>query len=366
MFDLLQGICSPLEERFVRLDVMKAAVLHTPGNCSLEDIPTPEIGAGELLIRVEANTICGTDLRLIAGTKTAGVRPGVVLGHEFCGRVAEVGSGVSDFTVGQQVSVSPAVVCGTCPQCKAGMENLCSNLRLFGYEFDGGLAEYVRIPRDAMTHGRVVATEHEISPALLALAEPLSCCLNGLRQSPITPGMTVVIIGSGPIGLIHTALAASRGARVIVSGREGRLAPATALGATEVTSLTGEELRTYVMGATHGRGADLVMVCASATELAGQALTLVRPGGAVNYFAGFPAGAHAQIDPNIVHYKQVSILGSANARLDDHNEAVRLLSSGELDLSSLVTHVFALADFDAALEAVRTRAGLKIALSPTL
>lgn len=343
---------------------MKAAVLHTPGDCSLTDVSSPTAGAGELLVQVEANTICGTDLRLIAGTKTAGVRPGVVLGHEFCGRVVQVGNGVTDFHNGQQVSVSPAVVCGVCPQCMAGMENLCSNLRLFGYEFDGGLAEFVRIPVDAMEHGRVVATPHEVDPAVLALAEPLSCCINGQRQTPITAGMTVLVVGSGPIGLIHTALAASQGARVIVAGRQGRLAPASALGAAEVTALSGEELRRYVADVTGGQGADLVIVCASSLELAGDSLHLVRPGGSVNFFAGFPAGQMAYMDPNIIHYKQVNVVGSANARLDDHDEAVRLLSSGEVDLSSLVTHRIALSDFEQALDVVRTRQGLKVALVP--
>lgn len=344
---------------------MKAAVLHSPGQCSVDDVPTPCAGPGELLIAVEANTICGTDLRLIAGTKTAGVRPGVVLGHEFCGRVAQVGAGVLGFTAGQQVSVSPAVVCHKCPQCQAGMENLCANLRLFGYEFDGGLADYVRIPTDALKHGRVVATDHEVPAPLLALAEPLSCCINGQRQTPVRPGMTVVIIGTGAIGLIHTALAVRAGARVIAVGREGRLAPALAMGADEATSLGGAELQAFVMERTGGVGADLVIVSASSVELAGSSLHLVRPGGAVNFFAGFPAGKLAEMDPNAIHYRQISVVGSANARLEDHNEAVRLISTGEVDLSSLVTHTFGLDEFDQALAAVRERQGIKIALTPS-
>lgn len=343
---------------------MKAAVLHSPGHCSIEDLPVPEAGAGELLVAVGANTICGTDVRLIEGTKTAGVRPGVILGHEFCGTIAEVGAGVSGFKAGQQVSISPAVVCHECPQCLAGMENLCSHLRLFGYEFDGGLAEYVRIPFDAMKHGRVVATPHEVPPALLALAEPLSCCLNGQRQTPVTADMTVVVVGTGAIGLIHIALAARAGARVIAVGRPGRLEPALAMGAEEATSLGGDELARFLHDRTGGQGADLVIVSASSLELAHEALLLVRPGGAVNYFAGFPAGQRAQIDPNLIHYRQISVVGSANARLEDHTAAVELISSGKMDLSSLVTHTFDLEHFDEALAAVRERRGIKVALIP--
>lgn len=345
---------------------MKAVVLRSPGDCVVEDLPAPVAGVGELVVRVEANTICGTDLRLIAGTKTAGVRPGVVLGHEFCGRVAQVGSSVSGFDVGQLVSVSPAVVCGRCAQCVAGYENLCSSLRLFGYEFDGGLADFVRIPVDALEHGRVVAVEGEVDPAVLALAEPLSCCVNGLRQGPVVPGMSVLVIGSGPIGLIHTALAVSRGARVFVVGREGRLAPALALGAEAVSSASGEDLRAFVRSVSGGLGVDLVVVCASSVELVGVSIELVRPGGVVNFFAGFPAGVLAQLDPNVIHYRQVRVVGSANARLEDHDEAVRMLCDGELDLSPLVTHVFGLEDFDEALAVVRRREGLKVALCPAL
>lgn len=343
---------------------MKAAVLHSPGHCSIEDLPTPRIESGELLIAVEANTICGTDLRLIAGTKSAGVRPGVVLGHEFCGRIVEVGSGMDCWKVGQQVSVSPAVVCHKCPQCLAGRENLCTSLRLFGYEFDGGLAQYVRIPRDAMKHGRVVGTERDVPPELLALAEPLSCCLNGQRITPVNSEMNVVVMGTGAIGLIHIALAAHAGAKVIAVGREGRLAPALALGAAEATSLSGKELRDFVKARTNGLGADLVIVCASSLELAGASLDLAAPGGSVNYFAGFPAGERAPIDPNAIHYRQINVTGSSNARLDDHNEAVHILCEGKIDLSSIVTHTFGLNEFDTALAAVRERKGMKVAVTP--
>lgn len=342
---------------------MKAAVLHSPGNYSLSAVPTPAAGSGELLLKVQANTICGTDLRLIAGTKTAGVRPGVILGHEFCGVIAEVGQGITGYREGQQVSVSPAVVCDQCPQCQSGLENMCQNLRLFGYEFDGGLAQYVRIPVDAMQRGRVVATTHEVPPPLLALTEPLSCCLNGQRLTPVTPEMTVLVVGTGAIGLIHTALAVRTGARVIAAGREGRLAPALTMGADEATALSGADLQAFVMDRTGGLGADLVIVCASSLELATSALGLVRPGGAVNFFAGFPAGQMAPMDANAIHYRQITVTGSSNARLQDHDNAVKLISTGELDLSSLVTHTFPLDRFEDALTAVRERRGIKVAVT---
>nr|WP_175955413.1 alcohol dehydrogenase catalytic domain-containing protein [Schaalia sp. Marseille-Q2122] len=344
---------------------MNAAVLHKPGHLSLESVPRPTIDADELLIAVEANTICGTDLRLMDGTKTAGVRPGVILGHEFAGRIVEVGATVQGWSVGEQVSISPAVVCGQCPPCQRGQENMCDSLRLFGYEFDGGLAEYVRIPADAMTHGCVVAPPQEVPAPLLALAEPLSCCLNGLRRTPVESGMTVLVIGTGPIGLMHCALAAHAGARVIACGRPGRLAPARAMGAAVTTELSGEALRDFVLEETGGQGVDLVILAVGASESIAVSIECVRSGGAINFFAGFPKGILSSIDPNLIHYREISLVGSANARFEDHRQAVQMIAEGQIDLSPLLTHTFPLNQLDEAVGAVRERLGLKVALVPT-
>ncbi|RRC96533.1 zinc-binding dehydrogenase [Schaalia canis] len=343
---------------------MNAAVLHRPGHLSYEPVPRPTIDANELLVAIEANTICGTDLRLMDGTKTAGVRPGVILGHEFAGRIAEVGSAVKNWHIGQQVSVSPAVVCGQCPPCRRGQENLCDSLKLFGYEFDGGLAEYVRIPAAALERGCVISPPQEVPAPLLALAEPLSCCLNGQRRSPIDAGMTVLVIGTGPIGLMHCALAAHAGARVIACGRQGRLAPAHSMGATVTTSLTGEDLRDFVLNETEGQGADLAILAVGASEAITPALECVRSGGTIDFFAGFPKGITVDIDPNAIHYREISIVGSANARFEDHRRAVQMIANEEIDLSALVTHTFPLSKLEEAVRTVRERLGLKVALLP--
>jgi len=152
--------------------MMRAAVLEEIGKLRLKQVPVPEPGPGEVLVRIEANTICGTDLRIISGAKTAGVRPGVILGHEFAGRVAAVGRGVDGVPVGAQVTCSIVVSCQRCRACLSGREQLCENLALFGYELDGGLAEYLLVPRIAMDHGNLVVLEKEIPATTLALAEP--------------------------------------------------------------------------------------------------------------------------------------------------------------------------------------------------
>lgn len=341
---------------------MKAAVLDGIDQLRLKDVAVPEPGPGEVLLKVEANTICGTDLRIISGAKTAGVRPGVVLGHEFAGRIAAVGDGV-DAPVGAQATCSIVVACLKCDTCLAGREHLCRDLKLFGYEIDGGLAEYLLVPKVAMDHGNLIVVDRELPATTLALAEPVSCCLNGARQVAVQPGDSVVVLGTGPIGLLHVALAKKAGATTIIAaGRPARLEPAERLGATHATAATGDAL-TREIAAITGKGADAVIVAVGDLTLANQALQLAAIGGRVNYFAGFPKGSSAPVDVNLIHYKELVVTGGSNARRADVAQAVRLLSTG-LDVASVVTHQFPLSDLDTAVAAVRERAGLKVAVLP--
>ena len=317
-----------------------------------------------MVLKIEANTICGTDLRIVSGAKTAGVRPGVILGHEFAGRVAAVGDGVAGVPVGAQATCSIVVGCLRCAACQSGREHLCENLILFGYELDGGLAEYLLVPRIAMEHGNLVVVERELPATTLALAEPVSCCLNGARQVAVAPGETVVVLGAGPIGLLHIALARLAGATIFATGRPGRLEAALSLGATEAFDLTGDALTREIMQRTGGRGADVVIVAVGDLSLVNQALELAAFGGRVNYFAGFPKGSAATMDPNLIHYRELLVSGGSNARRADVARAVGLLSSGALDVGSMVTHQFPLSELDEAMAAVRQRRGLKVAVVP--
>lgn len=343
---------------------MNAAVLEDVGRLRLRRVRRPEPGPGEVVLKIEANTICGTDLRIVSGAKTAGVRPGVILGHEFAGRVAAVGDGVAGVPVGAQATCSIVVGCLRCAACQSGREHLCENLILFGYELDGGLAEYLLVPRVAMEHGNLVVVERELPATTLALAEPVSCCLNGARQVAVAPGETVVVLGAGPIGLLHIALARLAGATIFATGRPGRLEAALSLGATEAFDLTGDALTREIMQRTGGRGADVVIVAVGDLSLVNQALELAAFGGRVNYFAGFPKGSAATMDPNLIHYRELQVSGGSNARRADVARAVGLLSSGALDVGSMVTHQFPLSELDEAMAAVRQRRGLKVAVVP--
>ena len=346
---------------------MRAAVLNAPQDLQLTEKDVPVAGPGEVVLKIEANTLCGTDYRLYTGAKTAGVRPGVVPGHEIAGRVHQIGEGVDayypDLKVGQQATVSIVVSCGACRNCLHDREHLCENLELFGYGYDGGLQEYILVPANVVARGNLFPVTKELSPKALCLAEPVSCCLNGIANFGINQADTVVIMGAGPIGLLHAQLAKHAGAaNVIVSNRgAGRREIATKLGVTAVHS---DDLVQTVNDMTAGRGADVVIVCIGVPELANQALEIAADGGRVNYFAGFPKGSTSTMEPNLIHYKELQVTGGSNARRRDVAKAIELLQDGVIDVDAIVTHEFALSDVHSAYDALRDRIGVKVVVIP--
>ena len=348
------------------MESMLAASLRSPGTLTLVKRPIPALGPQDALLAVEATTLCGTDLRIATGQKTNGVTPGVVLGHEIAARVWRIGdeltAGVDVPAPGTQVGLAPEIACGHCDACVSGRSNVCARMRLFGTGVDGGLADFILVPQEAL--GCITPVAREITPPLLALAEPLSCCLRATRRLPIGPDSRVLVLGTGPIGLIHCALAVRAGAHVMACGRAARLEPARTMGAETTTTSQGDDLVANVQEWTGGVGADVVIVAVGDPGLVPVAIQCARIGGHISFFAGFPAGATAQVDPNLVHYRELTLSGSANATPEDYASAVDMLSTGSVDLSQLLTHEFALSDVSSALDAVRTRAGLKIAVRP--
>ena len=346
------------------MHTMPALVLNGPGDVQLTEKPIPTPGPGEVVLAVEATTICGTDLRIMSGEKTTGVRPGVTLGHEIAGRIASLGEGVEGLTAGQQATVSIVVSCGTCRACLTGWEHLCSRCELVGYGIDGGLAPWLRVPARAVRRGNIISVAAEMPATRLALAEPLSCVLNGHRRhSGVNPGETVVIIGGGTIGLLHTELNLACGAgRVIVCEKHAdRRDRAAAMGA--VTTCP-EHLSEVVAEHTGGYGAELVIVAIGRNELAEESLSLAAPGGRVSWFAGFPKGSMASITPNTVHYQELTVSGGSNAGRADVHRAVDMLEGGDIDEAPIVTHTFGLSQWTEAVDAVRGHAGVKIAIDP--
>lgn len=345
---------------------MRGFTFEGPGKAALTELPDPKPGPGEILLRVDANTVCGTDLRIMRGEKSKGVRPGVVLGHEASGTITELGDGVEGYEVGQLCGVSPIFACGICRYCQGGLQNLCDQAQVVGYDVNGGLGEWMVIPASGVKAGRLVAAPEGLPAEQLSLAEPLACCLNGLDQYRVDVGDVVVILGAGPIGLFHTQLAVIGGARsVIVSDpSESRRKVAAELGAHVTVDPTSDDLAGIVADATGGFGANVAVVCIGRPQLVNDGLNLVGKRGRVSVFAGLADKGWAEIEANLIHYKEIALIGAANSGREDYVRAVELISSGRIDTARMVTHRFPLAKTVEAIEAVAGGDGIKIAVLP--
>ena len=347
---------------------MLAAVFQKPGQMEVMEVETPEIGPDEVLVRVGANTICGTDVRIFRGEKTKGVPLPAILGHEVAGHVQEVGRNVRGYEVGVPVAMAPVIACHHCFYCQNGMENICPNQKIVGYEVKGGLSEYVRIPANAVAAGNLFVAQKDIPSEYLALAEPLACCVNGHHRSQIRLNSTVLIMGSGPIGLFHLQLSLLAGARTVIVSEPSvaRRAVATAFGAHITVDPTTEDLSTVVADATGGLGVDSIIICIGVPALVNDALTLARQGGRINVFAGLAAKGWAEIEANLIHYKELEVTGSANSRRADYQVALQLIESGRIKVEAMVTDRFPLRSVHEALDKAAKGEGIKIAVMPEL
>ena len=343
---------------------MKAAVLRAPKVLEVGDIATPEAGPGELILSIRASTVCGTDLRILSGKKTKGVRFPSIIGHEFSGVVVQTGDGVTSFANGDRVCMDPVVPCRACAYCKAGLENVCQNRQAMGYEFDGGFAEYVRIPAIALQSGNVFKMPDGMSFEAAALSEPLACCINGQQNAKVGLGDSVVILGAGPIGLMHAALARAAGARQIIVSEPNAARRQAALdrGVNHACDPTQVNLAEFVRQKTEGLGADVVILAIGVPALANEALHVVRKGGRVNLFAGFSQGDMSSMDVNLIHYNEITVTGASALTRQGYELALNMLSTGQIDASSLITHRFEVKDSLAAFDAAASGNALKVAI----
>lgn len=343
---------------------MLAAVFLRPGQMEVMEVDTPDIGPDEVLVKVGANTICGTDVRIFRGEKTKGIPLPTILGHEMAGYVHKVGQHVRGYEVGTAVAMAPVIACHHCFYCQNGMENVCPNPKIVGYDVNGGLSEYVRIPAEAVAAGNLFVVQKDVPSEYLALAEPLACCVNGHHRSRIHLNSTVLIMGSGPIGLFHLQLALLAGARaVIVSDPSApRRAVASTFGAHITVDPTTEDLSSVVSGVTGGLGVDAVIICIGIPTLVNDALNMARQGGRVNIFAGLAAKGWAEIESNLIHYKELKVTGSANSRRADYQTALQLIESGRIKVEAMVTDRFPLRSAHAALDKAASGEGIKIAV----
>jgi L-iditol 2-dehydrogenase len=342
---------------------MKAGVLRNVNEVHFTTIADPDLQAGDMLLKVKAATICGTDIRILRGKKTSGIRYPSILGHEFAGVIANSG-GHAQFKSGQAVCVCPQFTCGHCEYCIRGAENLCRNMTAMGYEIDGAFAEYVRIPASGVRSGNVFAIPNGLSFEEAALAEPLACVMNGQERVGLKMGDTVAILGAGPIGILHIKLARLSGARTIIVSEPNPLRRAAALkaGADSVVDPIAGDLFAFVKSATGGLGVDVAIVAIGVPTLANDAIRLVRSRGCVSLFAGFSKDVQAELDVNAIHYNEIVVTGAFGLTRLLFEKALSMIASGQLEMKSLLTHRFGLADIKTALDTAEQGAAIKVAV----
>jgi|Deesub1362A_J573_1020465.scaffolds.fasta_scaffold00062_115 L-iditol 2-dehydrogenase len=341
------------------MTTMHAAVFYGPSDLRLQEVEVPAIGEGEILLRVRAAGICGTDVRILKGAKR--IIPPRIIGHEVAGEIVEVGPGVEGLHVGQRVAVEPIIPCGRCPLCLKGRRNICLTRPTLGDHYDGAFASYVRVPATAVAAGNVVPLPPNLSYEEGAFAEPLAACINGIDRCSIHLGDTVLILGAGPIGLVHLLLSRAAGAgRIFVSEpHTERRSIALELGADEVMDPLKEGVVDRVRRWTDGLGADVVIVAIGAPAAMESAIEAVRKGGVVNIFAGSAPDARFPCDPNRIHYGEIALTGSSGHTADHLRRALELMSQGSLDARRLITHRFDFHEIHRALAAREALEGLK-------
>jgi L-iditol 2-dehydrogenase len=347
---------------------MLAAVYHGPGDLRLETRAQPATGPDEVLLKVVSAGICGTDLRILHGEhRKYPVGTVRIPGHEVVGDIVAVGAQVAGLEPGRRVMVAPNYGCGRCRQCVSGNNNLCADFGAIGITVDGAFAEYLRIPAALIQQGNLIPIENDVDPAAAALIEPFACVLRGQEPLRIGSDDVVLVVGAGPIGVMHVMLARLRGAkRVIVSELSAsRLPQALALGADRGVNAAEEDLAQVVIAETGGRGADVIITAAPAHRAQEDALRLAAIGGRINYFGGLPKDRPTiTFDSNLVHYKELMITGTTACSTRDCWRAAEIVRAGRINLAQVVGERYALQDVHAAFEAAQNRSALKIVLEP--
>jgi L-iditol 2-dehydrogenase len=377
---------------------MRAAVFYGPNKIAVEDIKfnhdCDSDEEGKILLKVNACAVCGYDVRVFRNGHKK-VIPPIILGHELCGEIQKTviatttmmtNNKEKEITIkkGTRVAVSPILPCLNCRYCQNQLYNLCVNLREIGSTIDGGFAEYVKIPKKILQIGGLVPVPDNLSNEEAALLEPLACCLNGFfhiggsSSTAVIKERSVVIIGDGPIGLLHLQLSKLYGAaKTIMVGKiPARIQKAKAMGADRTVFVTNDseeeqqDKNLYnILDFTDGIGADIVIVATSNPKALDFAMKVAGKNSKINVFAGMSSPNQANnnndisLDPNWLHYNQISITGSFSSTPSMLREAARLASDREIDLSKVISHQYSLTNIEEAILATEKYYGLRVIIN---
>jgi len=342
---------------------MKAALLHGVKDLRVEDIDIPEIGYGEILVKVKAATTCGTDLKIYQRGYVDGViKLPTVFGHEWAGDIIEVGEETKWLKKGMRIRAGNSSPCLRCYMCQRGKYNLCEDMMWLW----GAYAEYIKVPTRIVTLNTQVIPEH-LTYEEAAVTEPLACVLHGVEEAKVKLGDTVAIIGAGPIGLLHLLTVKKMGAsKIMISDTiDERLHLAEILGAEVTINAKQEDTVEKTKKLTGGYGADVVIEAIGLSATWEQALRMVRKGGTVLEFGGCPPGTAIKVNTEQLHYGETTILGAFHTTPIHFKRALNLIASGTIPVKPLITRKMKLDDLNEAFETLATsKSDIKISIQP--
>lgn len=341
---------------------MKSIMLFGKKDIRFINTEIPSINDREVLIKVKAASLCGSDVRMYNnGYNNVNESNPLIMGHEVAGIIEDVGIKVSGYKKGMRVAVAPNMGCGTCKQCTSGHTHLCYDYQAFGINIPGAFAEYLVIPEKAVQQGNISILDDNISYEEAALIEPLSCVFNGQEIINIRLGDVVLIVGSGPIGIMHAMLANISGAaKVIMTDlQEARLDTAKEILPWLIKAPT-TNLPEIINKESDGLGIDVAIIAAPSPKAQEESFNYMAMNGRVCFFGGIPKGKEiVPLNTNIIHYKQLQIVGSTRASIDQYRTCLKLVENGRIPLNKLISQKYAIEDFTVALDAAANAQGLK-------
>ena len=349
---------------------MKAAVYLGKEQVVVQDINEPSLEEGELLIRIEACSVCGTDLRTYRfGDKK--IMPPRVLGHEFCGVVEETSAHEKNgLKAGDRVVMYIVMACGTCRYCVAGRQNLCVNRTTMSYHYDGAFAPYMKVPVKAVKEGNLIKVDNEhISSQHLSLCEPLGCVMNAANRLQVGFKDTVAVLGSGPIGVMHAILARLAGAQKVwmLDTSAPRLELMKQFDIDGVVLVKSDNSHyDEMLALTDGFGPSVVIVANSVAQSQADALEIAGKAARVEFFGGLPkSNPIALLNSNNLHYKELQLSGSYSEKMSDFQSAYALINSGRFPSEKIITHTLPIERITEAFTLMEKGESLKVCILPS-
>ena len=317
----------------------------------MEERADPSAKEGEIVVKVDTSGLCPSDVKIYKSGSSS-VKPPVVLGHEFAGNIQAIGKGVRGLKEGDRVNIPADAYCGKCQMCRSGKENLCTDPLAFGYQVDGAHADYIAIPRRFVDNGGVYKVPDGVSLEVMSMTEPVACSYHDIVGLRVGPGKKLLVVGDGPMGLMHVLAAKAVGCEdIALAGLiDWKLKLGEELGATTLihsgsTTKLQDEVKKMAPD-----GVDATALTIVTSELVSQALSATIKGGYVSVFAGVPKGAvTTNFEPNLIHYNEVSLIGSSGYTYPEFRKAFEIVLSHGPELSKLVSHRFKL---DEIMEAI--------------